>query len=112
MKFDDKDHFTIEYNDPSGITISSKTNSTIICFELKRGENILKDFRYFNKTVNGYGGESYSEENKKSRMLDQVNLDRINNLLEVPLFKGWTTIDKSSGKIYLSSVAFEGKSKE
>jgi hypothetical protein len=111
-KFDNKDYFDIERQADTGIlTIHSKTNNTKIWFiDLDEKGEIISDCQYSNTDCEGWSGETCAVDSDKHGAFTLDNVKTIDNILEVPIYKGWVSHDYYlAGRHYKSHTFEDGK---
>jgi hypothetical protein len=112
LKFADPVYFSILHEEERGIKVKSKTNNTIIWFELVPGDSTLYDCQYYNKDCKGYSGETAAVDPNKFGLFNQANVNRLNATLEVPIQIGWTSIDYYLGNVFYKSKSYEGQNRD
>jgi hypothetical protein len=111
-KFDNKDYFDIERQADTGIvTIHSKTNNTKLWFiDLDEKGEIISDCQYSNTDCEGWSGETCAGDSDKYGTFTLDNVKTIDNILEVPIYKGWVSHDYYlAGRHYKSHTFEDGK---
>ena len=111
-KFSDQSIFTIDdkTNDLSNgvYTITAIGNETEISFIWPDNDWLtIDDIQFHNPKVNSWSGELLGGNGPKHGKFNQENIDYVNQVLETPLKKGWTSTD-----YYLFSKIFKSVSKE
>ena len=111
-KFSDHSIFTIDdkTNDLSNgvYTVTAIGNETEISFIWPDKDWMaIDDIQFHNPKVNSWSGELLGGNGPKRGKFNQENIDYVNQVLETPLKKGWTTID-----YYLFWKIFKSVTKE
>ena len=118
LKFADQNYFEIEKNTQEEqheefIKINSKTNKTKIWFNGLYGENlILYDCQYSNEETQSWSGESCAVDPEKYGTFNQENLNTINDILEIPIYKGWYSEEYYLFRDFYKAISYKNKTKK
>lgn len=106
-KFNNKDFFKIE-RDADSVTILSKTNNTKIWFiDLdEKGEKIF-DCQYANTDCYSWSGETCASDPDTYGTFTMDNVRTVDEILEIPIYKGWVSQDYYLFGKHYKSYAFE-----
>ena len=112
LKFADKTYFSIEQSQYSEILyIKSKTNNTIISFDFSSHNSILFNCHFYNSDCKANSREYGALISDEEGVFNQTNLNFIDETLDVPIFKGWTSIEYYLGQRCFKAQSYEGKTK-
>lgn len=98
LKFNDSKYFEIQITDTYGShTIKSKTNA----FTIFKSGKMLDDCQFYNNDCKGIMRDTIIDPYKYGTFI-QENLNSIDELLDTPIYNGWTSIE-----YYLSNKNFK-----
>jgi hypothetical protein len=118
-----KDYLERKFSDHSTFTIDDKTNvlsngiykvtakgsETEISFIWPDDDWLsLDDIQFHNPKVNGWSGELLGGNGPEIGKFNQENIDYVNQVLDTPLNKGWTSSDYFLFDKVFKSVSYEG----
>ncbi len=106
-KFADNNLFYIEKNKTDWI-ISNSNNSTTISF-IGISDQLLNDCQYHSEKCKGWSGETIIGNANKFGIFNQENMERIEKILEAPIYKGWISIDYYLFDRYFKSKTYPNK---
>ena len=117
LKFADQNYFEIEKNTTKEheefIKINSKSNKTKIWFNGLYGENlILYDCQYSNEETQSWSGETCAADPEKYGAFNQENLNTINDILEIPIYKGWYSEEYYLFGNFYKAISYKDKTKK
>ena len=112
LKFGDANYFEINQDKEDFIVIKSKTNTTEIRFYgYNKNNQTILDYQFSNNDCRGWSGKTCDNKNIKYRTLSQVNLNRMDKVLETPIYKGWYSEDFYIGNQFYKANSYSNKNK-
>lgn len=105
--------FKIENDEHNLLTvIYSLTNKTKIYFnwvEEKKGV-LLSDCQFSNEDYKGWSGETFQYEDE-GLLFNQENFEFVDDIVDIPVFKGWLSIEYYLGKLNYKNESYADKYK-
>ena len=112
LKFGDANYFEINQDKEDCIVVKSKTNNTEIRFYgYNKIDQTILDYQFSNDDCRGWSGKTCDKDNAKYRTLSQVNLNRMDKVLDTPIYKGWYSEDFYLGNKFYKSNSYSNKNK-
>jgi hypothetical protein len=88
--------------------VVSKTNKTVIDFIWPdKHWKTLDDIQYHNESAKGWSGELLGGNSPKTGRFNKENIENIEQLLEIPLKKGWISEEYYFGNKLFKAVTYE-----
>lgn len=89
------------------ILVQSKVNDTQIFFFCKDNFYLkIDDCQYYNNSCRGWSGETIAENSNIYGTFTQENINRTDDILNTPIYKGWISEDYYINNEFYKSVTF------
>ena len=112
IKFGDTNYFEINHDKEDCIVVKSKTNNTEMRFYgYDSLHQTITDCQFSNVDCKGWSGKTYDKKSEKYRTLSQESINRIDRILEIPIYRGWYSEDFYIGSEFYKASTYSNKNK-
>jgi hypothetical protein len=110
-KFNYPSIFRIDNENKDVTVIYSLTNKTKIYFNwLDEKREVLRDCQFSNEDFKGWSGETCQYEDE-GLIFNMENLNFIDDILDIPIFNGWLSIEYNLGKLNYKNASYVDRDK-